>query len=565
MRQIHRRKRLSEKFDPAPISLKPEQKHSKSEDKHVLAILLILRSVNMMLVRTWFVPDEYWQSLEVAHNMVYNYGYLTWEWKVGIRSYLHPLLFSSVYQLTKWAGCETCVLYAPRIFQMVVSAVAEWYFYKFVKSWFSAMVAKWTIASLTLSWFWWYCCTRTLINTLEAVLFCIAVYFYPLAYINQKTNFDQNLKIFTCIAGLAAVVRPTSITLWIPLYVLLLHRLKTESYYAVFRSLKTIIAVCFVLLTLSFGADYLCYGRWTSPHYNFLKFNIINNQGTFYGSHAWHWYLSQGLPVVVGTILPFSAHGLWILYCDKKSRCLVSGQLQCTNVALSMFDVFLVIMIFTVFIYSIPGHKEFRFILALVPIFCLFSGTSLSYISKKKRIFFLIFLAVTNIPLSLYFGLVHQSGPHQVMKFLQKNVEILPQSHVTTSEMSLAQPSVLFLTPCHSTPYHSFIHRNISMRFLTCDPDFHDREGYIDEADEFYLDPVQWFKNNFNFSEYNNFEDSCLNLPNRIVLFDVFYEKHGHIFSSCYIKCQSYFHTHFPEGRVGSNMFVLCRTKPEED
>lgn len=30
--------------------------------------------------------------------------------------------------------------------------------------------------------------------------------------------------------------------------------------------------------------------------------------------------------------------------------------------------------------------------------------------------------------------------------------------------------SVLFLTPCHATPYYSHIHRNISMEFLDCSP-----------------------------------------------------------------------------------------------
>ena len=30
--------------------------------------------------------------------------------------------------------------------------------------------------------------------------------------------------------------------------------------------------------------------------------------------------------------------------------------------------------------------------------------------------------------------------------------------------------SVLFLTPCHATPYYSHIHRDISMEFLDCSP-----------------------------------------------------------------------------------------------
>lgn len=32
---------------------------------------LIIRLLNIFLNQTWFVPDEYWQSQEVAHNLVY--------------------------------------------------------------------------------------------------------------------------------------------------------------------------------------------------------------------------------------------------------------------------------------------------------------------------------------------------------------------------------------------------------------------------------------------------------------------------------------------------------------
>jgi GPI mannosyltransferase 3 len=33
--------------------------------------------------------------------------------------------------------------------------------------------------------------------------------------------------------------------------------------------------------------------------------------------------------------------------------------------------------------------------------------------------------------------------------------------------------SVLFLMPCHSTPYYSTLHYNLPMRFLDCTPRFY--------------------------------------------------------------------------------------------
>ncbi len=37
----------------------------------VLVGCLFFRLINALLIRTTFAPDEYWQSLEVAHRMVF--------------------------------------------------------------------------------------------------------------------------------------------------------------------------------------------------------------------------------------------------------------------------------------------------------------------------------------------------------------------------------------------------------------------------------------------------------------------------------------------------------------
>ena len=60
----------------------------------------VFRLVNMYLVQTWFVPDEYWQSLEPAHRLVYGNGFLTWEYRESaIRSYIYPMLLSIGYRV----------------------------------------------------------------------------------------------------------------------------------------------------------------------------------------------------------------------------------------------------------------------------------------------------------------------------------------------------------------------------------------------------------------------------------------------------------------------------------
>lgn len=68
--------------------------------------LVLFRLVNALLVQTSFVPDEYWQSLEVAHYLVYGQGHLTWEWTEHIRGYLHPLIFAAQLKGLHWLGAD---------------------------------------------------------------------------------------------------------------------------------------------------------------------------------------------------------------------------------------------------------------------------------------------------------------------------------------------------------------------------------------------------------------------------------------------------------------------------
>ncbi|OWR46590.1 hemicentin-1 [Danaus plexippus plexippus] len=70
------------------------------------AVILAVRILSVFLVQTWYVPDEYWQTLEVAHKYAFGYGALTWEWQKGIRSYLYPSVVAVLYSVLKFTGLD---------------------------------------------------------------------------------------------------------------------------------------------------------------------------------------------------------------------------------------------------------------------------------------------------------------------------------------------------------------------------------------------------------------------------------------------------------------------------
>lgn len=91
----------------------------------MLALLVVgFRLANAVASRSFFQPDEYWQALEVAHRLVWNYGYQSWEWRAGlgqelssgggggIRSPLYPMLFVPLLWLLKLARLDNTILLA---------------------------------------------------------------------------------------------------------------------------------------------------------------------------------------------------------------------------------------------------------------------------------------------------------------------------------------------------------------------------------------------------------------------------------------------------------------------
>ncbi|KAL8643652.1 MAG: hypothetical protein Q9226_008214, partial [Calogaya cf. arnoldii] len=105
----------------------------------VLLFLIAFRILNALSIRTFFQPDEYFQSLEPAWEIAFgsNSGaWITWEWKNQLRSAIHPTLFAGVYwvsvELSKWLQLTPhnhaeLLLAAPKVTQAVIAAFADYY------------------------------------------------------------------------------------------------------------------------------------------------------------------------------------------------------------------------------------------------------------------------------------------------------------------------------------------------------------------------------------------------------------------------------------------------------
>lgn len=275
-------------------------------------ISIIIRLLSVITSCTYFVPDEYWQSTEVAHRNVYGYGYLTWEWREKIRSYLHPFIVELYFRLMKFfrADYTVALIYGPFIIQSLLSAAADLAVYRLAWNIFrNKDVAVYAIVLYWLSWFVFYTSARTLSNTAEMCFMILGLSYFPFSASirNESKNSMTNCLFLSLLfGGIGCIIRCTSLVVWGPLVLSSLVLGKVTFKEIFFDVLKVLP----ILLLLSFGVDLYFYKTLTFVHWNFLKFNIFKNVASSYGTHPFHWYLTQGIPVVLSFHLIFLVIGL---------------------------------------------------------------------------------------------------------------------------------------------------------------------------------------------------------------------------------------------------------------
>ncbi|TMW60845.1 hypothetical protein Poli38472_000887 [Pythium oligandrum] len=328
-----------------------------------LAIALF-RVWNALFVRTAFNPDEYWQSTEVAHRMVFGYGYLTWEWQddARLRGYAHPALFALLYKALELLGLDSrwAIAYGPRVLQGGLASLNDYFTYKLALVYFDQKTAKWTLVCHLVSWFIFYVMVRPFSNSIETICTTAALANWPWAFLNTRKKDDEEVDVNALIdsrrlkalswAALGVLFRPTNAVLWI--YLGGVHLLQSGDRARLL--VKRVLPIALVTLGTMVIIDRVGYGEWTFVPFNFLKFNLLEGKDRLYGVHPWNWYFTQGYPSIVGTFAPLFLTG-WLTAPALKK--------ELGNV-----------IFWTLFIYSWSAHKEFRFVLPLLPPALVYTG-----------------------------------------------------------------------------------------------------------------------------------------------------------------------------------------------
>ena len=459
-----------------------------------------------------------------------------------------------------WKG-ELLVV-APKVTQAVFAALGDYYTWRLARKVYGreSYQALSALALTVLSPWQWFCSTRTLSNCLETTLTIAALNYWPWQWSIAPTENDREnenllrkedtddeenlsevskLRICLLLAALACVLRPTNLLIWLCLTCLTVLQPTAEASIIPVRWADKLFGIQIQASSIGFGhatrrerivlfreavlcgslilaleamVDYAYYGFWTFPPLRFLYFNVAQSLSVVYGRNDWHYYLSQGYPLLLTTFLPFALIGLYQALFSQTAAVQSFGPQVSYQLALTAIIVPTIL--------SLVSHKEVRFIYPLLPALHLLasrpfanffspildssrSGFSISSLQRRLRASALTVLLAINITIALYLTTTHASGVIGVMSQLRNHHERTSISEPPPSTSLHPTPpesmTVAFLMPCHSTPWRShLVHPSIHAWALGCEPPVNlnvtARAAYVDEADRFYADPASWLR-----------------------------------------------------------------------
>jgi GPI mannosyltransferase 3 len=444
----------------------------------------------------------------------------------------------------------------------------------------SSSLPAWCLFCSLSSWFNAYAMVRTFANAQETALFMFAVALVIPELLDCTSNQNQrssskgnhdntssdddddsarcaNLDNTAtslrraCLAfwlgGLCVSIRSTAIAAFVPMGILLaLHQYSSSSSSSCLAGCYS-FALYLVFPCATFGlagivvamcVDWYFFGFWTMPFLGNFHFNAVLDHAALFGSHPWHWYISAGIPVVAGLWWPFLIADI-VVYWKGTRPLLFRGNGRRHDVGRRNLSI---LAIAYVVILSANAHKEFRYILPVLPLFCLLAGERVrlwflwmtgvggvdhvnSQRSRGRVVMLGTIVVLIQLAVVAYFGRFHQSGSVAVNRRIVQDV--LHENDVNND--SVPSFSIHYLTgACHSTPLLSQLHiptrpfltsssSNVTrqqrhqqqhVRFdtwsLDCSPDCRADPNAICEYQRFDLDPFAFIKEAYDSTNHNH-------------------------------------------------------------
>lgn len=340
---------------------------STHELKNALQYLWLLLAVALCL-RLWvfrafpsiYWADEIFQTQEPAHRLAFGAGVITWEYRLGMRSWVLPGILAGVMKATSWlAPGSSGYIFGTAFFFSFFSLSAVWFAFFWCRRYFGddyALLAGFTNA------IWFELANfgpRALSEVLAGNLLLPAIYFGSVKAGHSGQD-RRRLFFVGLLLGLAACLRiqlvpaVLLVTLWVVWFD--------------WRTRLLPIGLGILSIATIFGAvDAL---TWSFPFYSYIAYfreNILHHRAVNFGSLPWYYYLGS-LFVHTGPLVLFALIGV--------RRSPILGW----------------IILAVVLPHSAIDHKEFRYIYAALPLLLTLSSIglldSIRFLAGKTKLAF---------------------------------------------------------------------------------------------------------------------------------------------------------------------------------
>jgi phosphatidylinositol glycan class B len=298
-----------------------------------------------LLLRVWFAlitqnvdhPDEIFQYLEPAHRLVFGYGFTTWEFRFGARSWLIPLFVSIPLYLCQLLHLSGPAFYIPavKVVFCLVSTSLIFSSYTIARNIFSERAG---LIAAVLATFWYeliYFAFRPLADVQSTYFLVLAMAFLV----------DRNKRgrpyLFALCAGLSTILRMQ----YAPVLALML--LLTFFRWPRIRSFIC-VGIYAVVLLLAGLLDYITWGSFFASYSNTILFMAMRDVGVLFGpSRPLFWHIERLLSTSGGLLLAAFA-----------VSCYFFRRFWLPTTAIAVVLV----------LHSFSPSKEYRYIFAAVPL-----------------------------------------------------------------------------------------------------------------------------------------------------------------------------------------------------
>lgn len=390
-------------------------------------------------------PDEIFQYLEQAHRLVFGYGYIPWEYRFGIRSWILPGLLAVPLYLCKLFQLDDPHIYVPliKLLTCFFSVSVIYAAYIIGRNLWSEGAGK-LAAVLTCSWYELvYFAHRSTPETLGAYFFMGSFALatsQPTGLVPIGLGMGMGLSIgfrfqyspALFILGLFIILKRWQ---WRPL---------------------CIAGLSFLITVLSIGfVDYFTWGAPFLSYFENYVFNKVYNVSALFGVHTAGYFVDS---------LAIASVGLFIL------TTLLNGMLLYRTWPLISMAWGVILT------HSWIPHKEHRFIFVAIPLLLIAAAIAmengLSRLTMKwKRsltVLFLSFWLMVSLG-SLFFWFPFQEKIYSYLYFRSIN-SLVDRQDTLVSYLTLAQKTDVFgilhlSLPWSRTGGYYYLHQDVPIYF----------------------------------------------------------------------------------------------------